>query len=145
MQNYHTAKLSMPEYFRAELGHFMSIMRSNITQYIQNIGVQSDVMKPLLYFPLYRWIRMIMSSSSKPEHVLPVTLFLCNCTWWPGQTIFCSHVKHLDWRDCFLIIYLSQSKKIRRMWIVSHLGMCTPTPRTHKSYQWMHWLSLSIY
>ena len=49
-------------------------------------------------------------------------------------THFCSllHEKYLLYR-LFLILYFHRARKIKRSWIWSPIGMCTPPPRT----QWL--------
>ena len=54
MHMYRTAKVDMPEYFRAELSQLMTIMRSIIVQYILNRDDKCEVGHSTLYFLIYR-------------------------------------------------------------------------------------------
>ena len=51
---YHTARVDMPEYFRAVLSQFMLVISSIILQEIHNNGGQYDVDKSPLYCVIYR-------------------------------------------------------------------------------------------
>ena len=48
-------------------------------------------------------------------------------TWW----IVLFHMNQIDWRY-FLIFILHIETKIKRGWVRTHLGRCTPTPRNYK-------------
>ena len=51
---YHTARVDMPEYFRAELSQFVLVIRSIIVQEIHNRGDQYDVGNSPFSFHMYR-------------------------------------------------------------------------------------------
>ena len=69
MYMYHTAKMDLPGYFRAELSQFVLGMRRTIAQDIQNKDEQCEVEKSPLYLPIYRLMCEILYSSSNPDHV----------------------------------------------------------------------------
>ena len=51
---WHTAKLDMSEYFRAELSQRVLEMSSTIVQCTHNSGFQCDVGKSTISLPIYR-------------------------------------------------------------------------------------------
>ena len=71
MHMYHTAKVDIPKYFRAESSYFMSVMRKTAAQYINNRGDNFEAGNYPLSFPIQRQMRNIVYFVFKPEHIFP--------------------------------------------------------------------------
>ena len=92
MRIYCTAKVEIPEYFRAESSQLMLVIWSSIEQDIHNMGGKCDVVKYPLYFTIYRLMCDTLHSSSNTEHVFYRLFLTTECTLMPrggGGSLSC--------------------------------------------------------
>ena len=140
MHMYHTKKVEIPEYFRAELSHFMLGMREAIGQYIHNRGVQCEVGKYPRSFPIYRIVCMIVYSWSNPENVFPRSfLTMESYLMYEANNNISPYVRYFDRKYVFWWFIFHRARKTNGGWIGSHLEMCTTTTRIQWFTQWMKW------
>ena len=98
---YRTAKLDMPVEFRSGFNHYMAGISSTIELCIQKRGDKCEVGKFRCPYPPEGEYAMLCTTRPSLKMFFPGPSLICNVTW--VENCVFSQVKHIDWRDDFLI------------------------------------------
>ena len=82
-----TVHVDMLDHFRSKFSRFMLVIRSTISQKMQNRGVQCEKENYHFSFLIYRQMCKIFNPLSSMSMFITGTLLPCNDTWWLEWTI----------------------------------------------------------